>query len=53
MFVLSIQLHNKKLFILALILFYHLKGDKKTEKERGNVSDYLLIKGVNEVCEGC
>lgn len=38
---------------MLLISFYHLKGEKKTEKERGNVSDYLLIKRVNEVCEGC
>lgn len=38
---------------MLLILLHYLKGYKTTEKERGNVSDYLLIKGVNEVCAGC
>lgn len=37
---------------MLLILFFHLKGGEK-DRKRGNVSDYLLIKGVNEVCESC
>lgn len=36
------------------ILFLHVKRQKRTERQRGgDVSDYLLIKRVNEVCEGC
>lgn len=37
---------------MVLIWFLHLQWEKTTEKG-GNVSDYLLITGVNEVCEGC
>lgn len=29
------------------------EGEKDRKTEGGNVSDYLLITRVNEVCEGC
>lgn len=37
----------------ALNFICPFKEGEKTERQKGNVSDYLLIKRVNEVCEGC
>lgn len=50
------QLHDKKKFFSGQMLSMSLNfilPFKEGKRKKWNVSDYVLIKRVNEVCESC